>query len=1044
MRIFMACLAVLAAASLAPLPAKAQDPVDDFIIAADSISRRGDEEAFARFVGENALLAGAVIYRLLDVAIIIGHEGRTAERDDNFDFAERVARLHAERGASRAPLDLLGVYRGWTGDQLALRAKGNSLEKQATEARGAGDYAAAERLLLEAGEIYRSIGDLYSDAVVWGSLGVAAWYAQDWDAVRRYYEQALVARRAIDDHILEGRTLNGLGSLAYMTGRFAEAAEYYMQAIELRRRTGDYAGLGTSLTYLGNVHAQLGRLTRARDAFTEALELLEATGTPVQRFEIYNSIAALYEAMGRMERSNEAYRRALEIALAEKDPALEIAVRGNIALNLDRAAQYTEALDQLELVGALIEENPDPLRTMELHRNRGLVYLHMGELDLARGDLVAYLRESREQSDPGHESEALIKLGYLLLELGAYANGLAFADSARALAERQQDPFAYREAHVLAAQITQAAGLYEESLGHWREALDQDEYDGAEVRILEDRMGIANVLAMQGRAGEAREGIAGVRARILASGNEELEQAMWFGIGHTFEKSDPDSARHYYEKALEMIEGVRARVGGAETGGAFLGGSRRYYYEEVARYYAGLAAAGDPRWSAEAFRTIERAKARGLLDLLERAFAGEAVPGEEAVLDSIYRLETSGQDYRAELGRLERRYAELRRDRIGASAGGLFGGIAGLEQVSAALPKKTVMFAYALGDSASLLWIIDRDGAGLFELPSRADLRRRAAMLVDAVRAPGTADAALRSEARELYDILLSPGGEKLKKAEHLVLVPDGCLFEIPFEILLERDAPEDAPWSGLPLLVRRHAPLYAPSASVWLAMRGGKAKGSYGLDLLAAGDPDYSSLAARDGRPLAPLPATRAEIEGIGGYFRKGESVLLVGAAAHEGAVKRTLRADGPRIVHLAAHGLVDPAQPSNSSIALSADPERGEDGYLHTLEILALPVGARLVVLSACESGRGRLGRGEGVVGLTRAFLGAGAQTVISSLWAVPDESTGTLMRECYRLMVKKGEPPQDALNEAKLKLLGDPATSHPFFWAAFVATGSGAEIR
>ncbi|MDD3642299.1 MAG: CHAT domain-containing protein [Candidatus Krumholzibacteria bacterium] len=1037
--------AVLAAASILSFSTlHAQDPVDDYLIAADSLSRLEDEGAFARFVRENAVLAGAVVYRMLDVAIIVGEEGRTAERDENIGFAEHIARYHAERGGSRAPLDLARVYRGWTAEQRALRTRGNSLEEEATKARGAGDYAAAERLLLEAGEIYRSIGDAYSDAVVWGSLGVVAWNAQDFDRVQGYYEKALAARRAIDDRILEGRTLNGLGSAAYMTGRFAEAADYYTRAIELRRLTGDLSGLGTSLTYLGNVHTQLGNLTRARDAYTEALELLETTGTPAQLFDIYNSIAALYEAMGRMARSNEAYDRALGIALSEGDPAREIAVRSNIALNLDRAARYTEALEQLDLVAALLERHPDPLRTMELHRNRGLVYLNMGELERAREDLLAYLDESRGQSDPGHESEALIKLGYLFLELGAFGNGLAFADSALSLAERQQDPVAYREAHVLAAQLGQPAGRLEESLSRWRDALAQDEYDEAELRILEDRMGIANVLAMQGKAGEARGMIADMRDRIRSSGSEELTQAMWFAIAHTFEGSDPDSARHYYERALDMIEEVRAGVGGAETGGGFLGGSRRYYYEEVARYYAGLAGGGDPAWSSEAFRTIERAKARGLLDLLEHAFAGEAIPAEEAVLDSIYRLDPAASDYRSELRRLERRYARLRRQRIAFSTGALPREVAGLGEVRSALPKKTVIFAYALGDSASQLWVIDRDRAEMHGLPARPELQRRAAMLVDAIRSPGGGDAALRRLARELYEILLLPGRECLEGADHLVIVPDGCLFEIPFEVLLEGDAPGDAPWSGLPLLARRHAPLYAPSVSVYLAMRTHGEKVSYGIDLLAAGDPDYSALDTRDGRPLAPLPETRAEVEGIGARFEEKRRTLLLGADASEAAVKAALRAGVPRIVHLAAHGLVDPAQPSNSSIALCPGAEGTEDGYLHTLEILAQPVRARLVVLSACESGRGRLGRGEGVVGLTRAFLGAGAQNVISSLWAVPDESTSALMRECYDRLVKEGEPPHAALNGARLKLLGDPATSHPFYWAAFVATGSGAPVR
>jgi len=129
----------------------------------------------------------------------------------------------------------------------------------------------------------------------------------------------------------------------------------------------------------------------------------------------------------------------------------------------------------------------------------------------------------------------------------------------------------------------------------------------------------------------------------------------------------------------------------------------------------------------------------------------------------------------------------------------------------------------------------------------------------------------------------------------------------------------------------------------------------------------------------------------------------------------------------------------PAASSIALLPDSEGRDDGLLHTLEILSLPMSCRLVTLSACESGRGRVGRSEGVVGLSRAFIASGASCVVSSLWAVSDESTSLLMRAFYKSMIRNKHSAAAALNEARLELMRNPEYGHPFHWSPFIAVGS-----
>ncbi len=209
----------------------AQDPVMDFIIAADSIYRDSGEDALAWYIDENPVIVGAAVHQLIDIAIIVGDQGSAADEKDNMEFAAIVARLYRDAGGDSAPFDLVGVYSGWNANQRKARADAKALEEQATEARTAKEYEKAAGLLAQALEIYKETGDSYSEAIVYGSYGVLYWYAGDFDSVFKYYGQALAARRAIDNGILEGKTLNGIGTANFITGRYDSAEVYYSGAI---------------------------------------------------------------------------------------------------------------------------------------------------------------------------------------------------------------------------------------------------------------------------------------------------------------------------------------------------------------------------------------------------------------------------------------------------------------------------------------------------------------------------------------------------------------------------------------------------------------------------------------------------------------------------------------------------------------------------------------------------------------------------------------------------------------------------------------------
>ncbi len=304
---------------MCPAPLHAQDPVMDFIMAADSIYRDSGEDALAWYIDENPVIVGAAVHQLIDIAIIVGDQGSAADEKDNMEFALIVARLYRDAGGDSAPFDLVGVYSGWNADQRKARANAKALEEQAAEARTAKEYDKAVSLFAQALEIYKEIGDSYSEAIVYGSYGVLYWYAGDFDSVFIYYRQALAARRAIDNGILTGRTLNGIGTANFITGRYDSAEVYYSDAIELRRRTGDLGGLGTSLTYLGNTYSRMGRLSAARDSYEAAAVLVGSLGNATQQMDLLNSVANLYSDMGRLGKANESYREALDIAVSTQN-----------------------------------------------------------------------------------------------------------------------------------------------------------------------------------------------------------------------------------------------------------------------------------------------------------------------------------------------------------------------------------------------------------------------------------------------------------------------------------------------------------------------------------------------------------------------------------------------------------------------------------------------------------------------------------------------------------------------------------------------------
>jgi CHAT domain-containing protein len=384
------------------------------------------------------------------------------------------------------------------------------------------------------------------------------------------------------------------------------------------------------------------------------------------------------------------------------------------------------------------------------------------------------------------------------------------------------------------------------------------------------------------------------------------------------------------------------------------------------------------------------------------------------------------------------------------------------------LDEGTLLLEYALGETTSYLWVVSPAAVRSYTLAPKAEIEGAARALYERLSAPPGA-AGPEREAAALSRLVLGPAAEALGNKRLLVVAP-GMLQYVPFGVL---PAPGAASGTSAPVaLLSRHEVVSAPSASVVALIRreaAGRPVGSRTVAVLAdpvygATDPRVKGKEARiaPGAPathtapsvleralrsmrgstdgsLSRLPFSRWEADAIAALAPRGDARKALGfEASRETALSSEL--GHYRIVHLAAHGLLDAKRPELSGVVLSLVDDQGKpkDGYLRLHDVYNMKLGADLVVLSGCQTALGKELGGEGLLGLTRGFMYAGASRVVASLWQVDDESTAELMKRFYRAMLKDGRPASEALRAAQLEMSRDRRWSAPFYWAGFVLQG------
>lgn len=1020
-----------------------------------ALNLRGQNEKAAR-LAQDALAANASDARAAYVLIAtLKDRGRLEEAGN---FFRRFEAEHPATGTAPLTLGLLALTeKNHTQAESLLTLglqrfmdRGDRDGEIVALVRLASLRAAQERpgeqeaLLTAALEIANELERPMEIAALHLRLGIALLSTRRQAESAEHLERLLQAAQSMDLPIWEGDAHLHLSILARWQMDLDRCMYHRKAALEAYQEARCTLGQVRSLNYIAVIHLLQGELTRGMRLLHEALAMARERGHQDLAAGCLGDLAALNSWLG----NEETAMRQLEEAIRAGDqrPKKWIALmQGNIGTMLTDQHRFSEALVHFDR--AL-----ETLRGTDERRYEAHVLENVGRCLCAMGDTERGIARLEEAAALAHEWDAaqaqaqtLCALGNCNLERG----DLAAAAEAFAKAARLAEVGGYFK--------TQASVL----LGRARLARARGETETA-LRLLERAMEI----------------VEGVRSR--SRGAERVQVGYFSGQGHIYEEAVDLS----WEMSRRQPPPGSARPT-PRTGETIWGAQ-----EELAR---------------KAFEFSQRAKARSLIDLLTEAQVdlrfradpryqereqeilarigelvkgtGDDAPAPESGLPpevEIARLEDELALLEEELRRSDPRYAELQYPRP-----------LGSEQVQTDLLEQgELLLEYFLGDSASYVWAITPQQFRFIRLPARGEIERQVRHLLPLLRDYNVlagSPAYFMDPAARLSRALIGPVAAQCKRAQRVLVAPHGILHYLPFEVLLTEEPADQPPgrasFAALPYLVTATDLVYVHSVSTLTHLRSSHtAPGDRdAADLLLAGDPVLPSADRRSvyahaitGGSPGRLPFAREEMAAIRTLFPAEQVRFLAGPDATLANLKAAGEQGSYKLVHIAAHGLFNERQPRFSGLLLSPNPATGDDGFLTAGELFGLELASEQVVLSACSSALGERVTGEGLTGLTRALLYAGARSVVAALWEVSGEATAGFMTSFYKEIQRQGGSSRaHALAEAKRCMIRGDAkvdmtlavsrraatpsesetaaeaqicTAHPYFWAAFVLTGDG----
>jgi CHAT domain-containing protein/Tfp pilus assembly protein PilF len=781
-------------------------------------------------------------------------------------------------------------------------------------------------------------------------------------------------------------------------------------------------------------------------------------------------LGSAHTNLGELDRALESYQQTLQLYREQDDRHSQVLTLRALAEIYTKLGQYQEAIDSTQDALSLCEEvcqdggyrqvKADVLNTM------GLIFAKLGDPQQALVQYEAALSIVRDVGNIQGEAAALNNIGNVQGDLGDYQKALENYNLALPVAQQQQ--------------YSQSLETYQKALPIWQ--------------ALGDRSGEASTLTNIGVASAKL----GDSAKALDFYNQALplRQAVRDLRGEATtlyrlaqlerDRGNTAVALTRIKAAIDIIESLRTNVQSEELRTSFFASIQEQYEFYIDLLMQLHQQQPDAGYDAQALHASERTRARALLEVLsesgtdirqginpqelrdkERSLQQQiaALAQQQANAEGIARTEAQTEEIETELQTLFQELdivqGELRVNSPNYAALTQPQPLTLEEIQKQVLDKETLLLEYSLGEKRSYLWAVTADSLTSYELPPKAEIEAAVGDFRRAITSPRqrTDLAAIEPTIANLSQKVLAPVAEELGN-KRLVVVGDGALQYIPFAalsvsaqykpLMLDREIVNLPSASTLAVLRSYVEKRDTPPKTIALIADPVFAKDDERLQdvietqgILSASRPDTLLLAsARDmglAIPPARLPGTEKEAEAILSLVPEPEKMQAFGFDANR-QIATSPDLDRYRLLHFATHGFLNSTHPELSGLVLSLVDREGnsQDGFLRLHDVYNLKLSADLVVLSACQTGLGKDIRGEGIIGLTRGFMYAGAPRLAVSLWSVDDRGTAALMSAFYRKMLQDNLTPAAALRQAQIELWQNPEWQSPYYWSAFGLQG------
>ncbi len=816
-------------------------------------------------------------------------------------------------------------------------------------------------------------------------------------------ERALVLKRSepFTDGLLKGLS-NVAAELLHKKGRDAHASMILNIVLTIANRDNSTLGKANALIGLGDVYAAQGDYRRAADNYQQIMKLVESLGSKQGIAVVSVRLGDIHYYQGNFPQALGYYQRSVN--LYEK-----LGSRQDIAHPL------------LRIGDAYFAQN-DNARALEYYQRS--------------------LKICEQTFDKGGQAFLLNRI----------------------------------------AEVYAGQGRYEEADDFYRRSLKLQEELGLKSITAITLNGIGSIRYRQGNYTEAAR-LSAQATELAKEGN--APEVLWktlTSLGQAYRAlKQVDRAQQSFDEAIAILEKMRGQLVGGERDQQLFFENKTVPYVEM----VGLLIAQNK--VTEAFHYAEMAKGRMLLEVLRhgRSDISKTMTAEErdhekqlqatvTALNSQQRkgmslrqpdksrlalidaqLQKARLEYEAYETRIHAAHPDLRTVRGESEP-------LSLNEAGALInDSQTALLEYVVTPNRTYVFVLTRsnstDPVRLKVYPIEVNAHELARRIADFRQRLAGNSADFKEPAKDLYDLLLQPVQTELEGKTAICIVPSEALWELPFQALLSKSNKyvlEDYALAYAPSLsvlsemkkkasARRRAPADSPSNG-FLTKISATTTPAFPR-LLAMGNPALSSRlvsqlksAPRDGS-LDSLPHAEQEVKALREIYGAQKSTILIGKEAREETFKTT--ASNYPVLHFASHGVLDDVNPLYSRLLLATGSE-SEDGFLEAREIMKLDLHADLAVLSACQTARGQVGSGEGLIGMSWALFIAGTSTTVASQWKVDSASTARLMIDFHRNLQsgKAQAGAAEALRGAAIKLMADPKYRHPFYWSGFVVVGNG----